>query len=67
MTSELCRQSWQLPGPHTHIVVYTKSSLVEQTTPSFLELNDTASSVSGIVQLGHNAWNGSMDVQSPEP
>ncbi|CAE7297577.1 PIF1, partial [Symbiodinium necroappetens] len=39
----------QPQGPHSHIVVYTKSTLVEQTTPSFLELNDTASSVSGIV------------------
>ena len=33
----------------THIVIYAKSSLVEQTTPAALTIVDTVSSVSGIV------------------
>lgn len=36
-------------APYTHVVVYTSSSLVEQTTPGFLELTDIVSSISGLV------------------
>eukprot|EP00931_Biecheleriopsis_adriatica_P047846 TRINITY_DN27614_c0_g1_i1.p1 TRINITY_DN27614_c0_g1~~TRINITY_DN27614_c0_g1_i1.p1 ORF type:complete len:2694 (+),score=299.82 TRINITY_DN27614_c0_g1_i1:41-8083(+) len=39
----------QVQGNHSHIVVYTKSSLTEQTTPTSLLINNTASSVSNIV------------------
>ena len=35
-------------GAYTHVVVYTKSSLVEQTTPTALSLTDVISSVSGV-------------------
>ena len=41
-------------GVLTNIVVYTKSALVEQTTPTSMEVNDTSSSVSNIVFLGHD-------------
>ena len=35
-------------GSYTHLVVYTKSSLAEQTTPAALSLTDVISSVSGV-------------------
>ncbi|CAK9006050.1 unnamed protein product [Durusdinium trenchii] len=38
-----------MDGVLTNIVVYTKSALVEQTTPTSMEVNDTSSSVSNIV------------------
>ncbi|CAJ1372391.1 unnamed protein product [Effrenium voratum] len=57
----------------SHVVVFTKSSLVEQTTPTALEVNDTAASVSGIVfvdrdldeaELGGNiTWQAPLDSQ----
>ena len=34
---------------YTHLVIYTRSSLVEQTTPAFLPVVDTEATVSGIL------------------
>ena len=36
-------------GSYTHVVVYTKSSLAEQTTPAALNFSDTSATVTDVV------------------
>jgi len=59
-------------GSYTHLVVYTRSSLAEQTTPAALPLIDTSSSVSAVLFedqdldsleiAGTVRWNAPMDI-----
>lgn len=45
----------QSEDDYTHVVVYTMSSLTEQTTPTFLAISDTGSYVSGMSLLDRRA------------
>lgn len=48
---------------YTHVVVYTQSSLVEQSTPRAINISDSVASVSG-VQFVDEA--GQQDLCSPQ-
>ena len=59
-TNELAMLSDTALGSNTHLVVYTKSSLAEQTTPAALTLSDVSSSVSNVAFVDKDLDSGQL-------